>query len=90
MKILIYSLVINNLLIIYFYSFFQTASKIFKFELNIQSKIVLGYSFNILLIFLIYFLLKLENIFLYYILFFLFILVFINIKDYFKYFFLIK
>ena len=29
MKILIYSLVINNLLIIYFYSFFQTASKIF-------------------------------------------------------------
>ena len=55
MKILIYSLLINNLLILYFYSFFQTASKIFKFEVNIQSKIILGYSFNILLIFLIYF-----------------------------------
>ena len=90
MKILIYSLLINNLLILYFYSFFQTASKIFKFELNIKSKIILGYSFNILLIFFIYFLLKLENIFLYYILFFLSILLFINIRDYFKYFFFKK
>ena len=90
MKILIYSLLVNNLLILYFYSFFQTASKIFKFELNIQSKIILGYSFNILLIFLIYFLLKLENIFLYYILFFFSTLLFINIRDYFKYFFFKK
>ncbi len=87
MKILIYSLVINNLLIIYFYSFFQTLSKILKFDINTSSKIILGYSFNILLIFLIYFLLNLESIFLYYILLFLFVLIFVNLKDYLKYFF---
>ena len=90
MKILIYSLVINNLLIIYFYSFFQTLSKILKFDINTSSKIILGYSFNILLIFLIYFLLNLESIFLYYILLFLFVLIFVNLKDYLKYFFFKK
>ena len=90
MKILIYSLVINNLLIIYFYSFFQTLSKILKFDINTSSKIILGYSFNILLIFLIYFLLNLESIFLYYILLFLFVLIFLNLKDYLKYFFFKK
>ena len=87
MKILIYSLFICNLLTIYFYSISQSVSKFFKIELNSYTKIILGYSVNILLISFIYFTFKFKNIFLYCILSLLCLLIFFNAKNYFDNFF---
>ena len=90
MKIIIYSLLINNFLLIYFFSFANTANKFFNFELNTFSKIIFGYSLSILVISFLYFFFNLENIIVYYILISLSILVFFNIKAYLKYFFFKK
>ena len=57
---LIYSLLIGNFCLIYLYSLGATFEKIFKINFDLTSKIVLGYSFIILLAYYLYFFLKIN------------------------------
>ena len=57
---LIYSLLIGNFCLIYLYSLGATFEKIFKINFDLNSKIVLGYSFIILLAYYLYFFLKIN------------------------------